>query len=107
MTLHCEVAAASDALKAAIEASVREITKLRGEIAFRKPGGLPNDGKVIEDAKKYERGSAGISAGRGAPQRGRFVPICRFTPRERPRIIPLPAASRTAHIATHVIDQTP
>ncbi len=54
MTLHCEVAAASDALKAAIEASVREITKLRGEIAFRKPGGLPNDGKVIEDAKKYE-----------------------------------------------------
>ncbi len=50
----CEVAAASDALKAAIEASVREITKLRGEIAFRKPGGLPNDGKVIEDAKKYE-----------------------------------------------------
>jgi len=54
MTLHCEVAAASDALKAAIEASLREITKLRGEVAFRKPGELPNDGKVIEDAKKYE-----------------------------------------------------
>ncbi len=53
MTLHCEVAAASDALKAAIEASLREITKLRGEVAFRKPGELPNDGKVIEDAKKY------------------------------------------------------
>jgi phenylacetate-CoA ligase len=54
MTLHCEVAAASDALKAAIEASLREITKLRGEVAFKKPGELPNDGKVIEDAKKYE-----------------------------------------------------
>jgi len=54
MTLHCEVAAASDALKAAIEASLREITKLRGEVAFRKRGELPNDGKVIEDAKKYE-----------------------------------------------------
>jgi len=54
MTLHCEVATGSGALKAAIEASVREITKLRGEIAFRKPGELPNDGKVIEDAKKYE-----------------------------------------------------
>ena len=54
MTLHCEVAAGSDALKAAIETSLREITKLRGEVAFRKPGELPNDGKVIEDAKKYE-----------------------------------------------------
>ena len=54
MTLHCEVATGSDALKAAIEASLREITKLRGEVAFRKRGELPNDGKVIEDAKKYE-----------------------------------------------------
>lgn len=54
MTLHCEVAAGSDALKGAIEASLRDITKLRGEVAFRKPGELPNDGRVIEDAKKYD-----------------------------------------------------
>jgi len=54
MTLHCEVVAESDALKAAIEASLRDITQLRGEVAFGKPGELPNDGKVIEDAKKYE-----------------------------------------------------
>jgi len=54
MTLHCEVVAESDALKAAIEASLRDITQLRGEVAFRKPGELPNDGKVIEDAKKYQ-----------------------------------------------------
>jgi phenylacetate-CoA ligase len=54
MTLHCEVASASDALKTAIKTSLREITKLRGEVAFRRPGELPNDGKVIEDAKKYE-----------------------------------------------------
>jgi phenylacetate-CoA ligase len=54
MTLHCEVAAGSDTLKAAIEASLREITKLRGDVAFRKPGELSNDGKVIEDAKRYE-----------------------------------------------------
>lgn len=54
MTLHCEVAKTSDALKAAIETSLREITKLRGEVAFRKPGELPNDGKVIEDVKKYD-----------------------------------------------------
>ena len=37
----------------AIVASIREITKLRGEVAFRLPGELPNDGKVIEDARKY------------------------------------------------------
>jgi phenylacetate-CoA ligase len=54
MTLYCEVAAGSDTLKSAIEASLRDITQLRGEVAFRKPGELPNDGKVIEDAKKYE-----------------------------------------------------
>jgi len=54
MTLHCEVAAGSDALRAAIEASLREISKLRGEVTFKKPGELPNDGKVIEDAKKYD-----------------------------------------------------
>jgi phenylacetate-CoA ligase len=54
MTLHCEVVVESDALKAAIEASLRDITQLRGEVAFGKPGELPNDGKVIEDAKKYE-----------------------------------------------------
>jgi len=53
MTLHCEVAMAGDTLKAAIEASIRDITKLRGEVAFRKPGELPNDGKVIEDARRY------------------------------------------------------
>lgn len=54
MRLHCEVAAAGDVLKAAIEASLREVTKLRGEVVFAKLGQLPNDGKVIEDAKKYE-----------------------------------------------------
>lgn len=54
MTLHCEVSAAPEGLDAAIAASLREITQLRGEVAFRRPGELPNDGKVIEDAKKYE-----------------------------------------------------
>ena len=33
--------------------SLREITKLRGEVAFSAPGGLPNDGKVIEDIRVY------------------------------------------------------
>jgi phenylacetate-coenzyme A ligase PaaK-like adenylate-forming protein len=55
MTLHCEVRGAPPAgLERAIIDSIRSITKLRGEVAFKKPGELPNDGKVIEDAKKYD-----------------------------------------------------
>ncbi|HEX4798520.1 MAG TPA: AMP-binding protein [Burkholderiales bacterium] len=55
MTLHCEVKGAPPAgLDRAIADSIRDVTKLRGEVAFRRPGELPNDGKVIEDAKKYD-----------------------------------------------------
>jgi len=55
MTLQCEVRGARSAgLAQAIEDSIRRITKLRGEVAFRKLGELPNDGKAIEDAKKYD-----------------------------------------------------
>jgi phenylacetate-CoA ligase len=54
MTLHCELRGApAPGLAQAIADSLRDITKLRGEVAFRKPGELPNDGKVIEDAKRY------------------------------------------------------
>ena len=54
MTLHCEVESTPDpALAAAIAASIREVTKLRGEVAFVAPGTLPQDGKLIEDARDY------------------------------------------------------
>jgi phenylacetate-CoA ligase len=54
MTLHCEVPARTTGLERAIAETLREVTKLRGEVALHAPGELPNDGKVIEDAKKYE-----------------------------------------------------
>jgi len=54
MTLHVEVAANASSHAESIVASTREVTKLRGEVVFRKPGELPNDGKVIEDARKYD-----------------------------------------------------
>ena len=55
MTLRCEVAdAGSDALRAELVASVRDVTKLRGEVEFVAVGSLPNDGKVIDDLRKYE-----------------------------------------------------
>lgn len=54
MTLHCEVAGQAPAeLRAAIVESIREVTKLRGEVEFAAPGALPADGKVIEDARDY------------------------------------------------------
>ncbi len=54
MTLHCEVASPSEGLALAVADSVREMTKLRGEIAFCAPGSLANDGKVIDDVRRYE-----------------------------------------------------
>jgi len=53
MTLKCEVKERSGGLAEAIVASIRDVTKLRGEVELVAPGSLPNDGKVIEDTRKY------------------------------------------------------
>ncbi len=53
MTLHCEIGEGAESLAERVVADLREVTKLRGEIAFAAPGGLPNDGKVIEDSRVY------------------------------------------------------
>ena len=53
MTLQCEVREKPQGLAEAIVASIRDVTKLRGEVALVAPDTLPNDGKVIEDKRKY------------------------------------------------------
>jgi len=53
MTLKCEVTGAPAGLADALVASIRDVTKLRGEVELVAPGSLPNDGKVIEDLRKY------------------------------------------------------
>lgn len=54
VTLRVERDGAPDAeLTQAVEATLRDVTKLRGEVHFVASGTLPNDGKVIEDARKY------------------------------------------------------
>jgi phenylacetate-CoA ligase len=54
MTLHVEHAGgAAASLGGSIEATLRDLVKVRGEVAFVAPGSLPNDGKVIEDVRKY------------------------------------------------------
>jgi phenylacetate-CoA ligase len=54
MTLRCEVAGGGDdALAGAIAATLQAVCKLKGAVALEAPGALPNDGKVIEDARDY------------------------------------------------------
>ncbi len=53
MTLRVERESADVALAGALEATVREVMKVRGGVVWLAPGSLPNDGKVIEDARKY------------------------------------------------------
>jgi phenylacetate-CoA ligase len=53
MTLHVEVPSHQSTHTDAVAASIRDITKLRSDVVVHPPGELPNDGKVIDDARKY------------------------------------------------------
>jgi phenylacetate-CoA ligase len=53
MTLKCEAQERRTGLADMLVATIREVTKLRGEVELVAPGSLPNDGKVIEDLRKY------------------------------------------------------
>jgi phenylacetate-CoA ligase len=54
MTLKVETASAPQGLDARIGEAIRDVTKLRGDVELLSPGSLPNDGKVIEDARSYK-----------------------------------------------------
>ena len=55
MTLKVETAcSAPEGLHARVGEAIREVTKLRGDVEVFLPGSLPNDGKVIEDARSYQ-----------------------------------------------------
>jgi len=51
MTLKVESAAAADALRETLTATLRAVTKLGGNVEVVPPGTLPNDGKVIADQR--------------------------------------------------------
>jgi len=53
MALRVEVAGDPEGLAARMAETIRDVTKLRGEVELCAPGSLPNDGKVIEDARDY------------------------------------------------------
>ena len=54
MTLQVEAAALPEGLDQRIRQAIRDVTKLRGEVQVLSPGSLPNDGKVIEDARSHK-----------------------------------------------------
>jgi phenylacetate-CoA ligase len=54
MTLKVEAASPPQGLDVRIGEAVRDITKLRADVQLVQPGTLPNDGKVIEDARSYK-----------------------------------------------------
>ena len=54
MTLKVEVAQPPEGLAGRLAEAVRDVTKLRAEVLLSPPGSLPNDGKVIEDARSYQ-----------------------------------------------------
>jgi phenylacetate-CoA ligase len=54
MTLKAEAADAGAGIAEALAESLTAVTKLKGRVEIVTPGTLPNDGKVIEDLRKYE-----------------------------------------------------
>jgi phenylacetate-CoA ligase len=54
MCLQVEANDVDQGLREQLESTMREVTKLRGQVQVVRIGSLPNDGKVIEDARSYE-----------------------------------------------------
>jgi phenylacetate-CoA ligase len=53
MTLKAESRSHDPSLAQAVGETLRAVTKLGGAVELVAPGSLPNDGKVIDDARSY------------------------------------------------------
>ena len=71
MTLLAETGAMLDGLGEQIAQTIRDVTRLRGDVALVDPGSLPNDGKVIEDLRSPAQREGGVAThrARGGPSR--------------------------------------
>jgi len=54
MTLAIEAESPSPELAATVRETMQAVLKLRGEVKAGLPGTLPNDGKVIDDTRKFD-----------------------------------------------------
>jgi len=52
--LKCETNAGDESLVSAIATSIRDVCKLRGKVELLGTDELPNDGRVIDDIRKYD-----------------------------------------------------
>ena len=64
MTLRAETSAAVDGLGEQVAQTIRDVTRLRGDVAFVALGSLPNDGKVIDDLRRRADGRGGFQLAR-------------------------------------------
>jgi phenylacetate-CoA ligase len=53
-TLRAEIEGNPEGLAERIAQTLRDVTKLRGEVELCAPGSLPDDGKLIEDARRFD-----------------------------------------------------
>ncbi|MEO9528009.1 AMP-binding protein [Roseibium sp.] len=53
MTLTVETETQENGLADRVAATLRDVTRLKGDVELVAPGGLPNDGKVIADEREY------------------------------------------------------
>ncbi|MEX2630270.1 MAG: AMP-binding protein [Tistlia sp.] len=54
MTLQVETSGAEPALGAQLADALQAATRLKGDVELLAPGSLPNDGKVVDDRRKYD-----------------------------------------------------
>lgn len=54
MTLRVESSETSQAFSEKLSDTLRDLTKLKGEIEFAESGSLPNDGRIISDERDYD-----------------------------------------------------
>ena len=54
LTLRIAVEGADASIADAVAATIRDVTKLRGNVELVDAGDLPDDGKVVDDARSYE-----------------------------------------------------
>ncbi len=54
MELRCAVTGPAEGLAEAVAGTLREVTRLRGEVTLVTADDLPNDGKVIDDQRTFE-----------------------------------------------------
>ena len=96
-------ARAPQGLDARIGEAIRDVTKLRGDVQLLRAGSLPNDGKVIEDARSTS--SSGRCPHPNPPPRGRELIQCSSQCQQRNVVVDHDVVDRAFELLAHDVDQ--